>query len=116
MKPTTPPQISRFLALDASLDLIRSLRTIVKAIRARDSSLASQLSRAASSVSLNLAEGRRREGGDRRRLFVVAAGSAGEVRAALEIANAWGWTSQQETRTALQILDRLQRLLGGLTR
>ena len=52
--------------------------------------LADQLRRAASSVALNIAEGNRRVGQDRFHFFRIAAGSAAEVRAALEVGRAWG--------------------------
>ena len=46
--------------------------------------------------------------------FAIAHGSAGEIRGALEVAEAWGW--QIDSAPALALLDRELRLLWGLTR
>ena len=102
-----------FLAYDVSLELIRELRPVVIALREHDRDLASQLRRAATSISLNLAEGRDRKDGDRRRFFEIARGSASEVRAALDTAEAWGWPVALAPSRAL--LDRLGGLHYGLT-
>jgi four helix bundle protein len=102
-----------FVAYEVSLDLIRSLRPIVETLAGRDRDLADQLQRAASSVCLNLAEGSRRSKGDQRRFYSYASGSAMEVRAALETAEAWGWIS--EVGQPRESLDRLLGLLWGLT-
>jgi four helix bundle protein len=101
------------VAYDVSLDLIRSVRPVVESIAARDKDLANQLQRAATSVCLNLAEGSRRSKGDQRRFYGYANGSAMEVRAAIEAAEAWGWIGDVERPR--QLLDRLLGLLWGLT-
>ena len=44
----------------------------------------------------------------------MAHGSAAEIRAALDVADAWGW--KVETAPPRLILDRLLGLLYGLTR
>jgi four helix bundle protein len=100
-------------AYDVSLDLIRELRAVVVTLRRHDRDLASQLQRAATSISLNVAEGRDRSGGDQRRFYEIAAGSAGEVGAALDAAEAWGWPVAVAPSRAL--LHRLRGLLYGLT-
>jgi four helix bundle protein len=46
-----------FDALEVSLDLVRSLRRPLEALRVRDRDLSQQIRRAASSLCLNLAEG-----------------------------------------------------------
>jgi len=76
--------------------------------------LADQLERAATSIAHNVAEGARREGRDRRRFYVMAHGSAAEVWAALDVADAWGW--KIDTAAVRPILDREIGLLWGLTR
>ena len=81
-----------FIAYDVSLDLIRSLCSVVATIKAKSRDTADQIERAATSVALNLAEGSRRIGGDKRRFYAIANGSAIEVKAALDVADAWGWT------------------------
>ena len=103
-----------FVAYQVSLELVEGLRAVVERLRRHDRELGDQLRRAATSVALNLAEGQRREGGDRVRFFRIASGSAGEVRATLEVARAWGWMVDDEQ--ILPILDRLLGLLWGVTR
>ena len=46
--------------------------------------------------------------------FDMAHGSAGEIRGALDLADAWGW--QIESKQARALLDRELGLLWGLTR
>jgi four helix bundle protein len=103
-----------FIAYDVSLELIGQLRTLMPAIKRADRNLADQIGRAATSIALNLSEGRCRSGGDARRLYEVAHGSAAEVRAALAVGVAWGWIDEQARIHV--VLDRLLGLLWGLTR
>ena len=102
------------VAYTVSLDLIRSLRPVVEQLRAYSREAAEQLTDAASSLTRNIAEGSRRSGKDVRRFYAFAHGSAAEVRAQLEIAEAWGW--KVDTEQSLVIVDRLIGLLYGLTR
>ena len=115
MKPTTPRPFSRFQALDVSLELIRSLRGILSCLHRHDAALAGQLGRAASSISLNLAEGNRRKGGDRMHHFRIAAGSADESRSALLVATAWGFLDKSQTDEPLALLDRILAMTWRLT-
>jgi four helix bundle protein len=102
-----------FVALEVSLELIRALAPLMPAIEARNRPLADQIYRAASSVSLNLGEGQASQKGNAHKHYALANGSASEVRAALRVAQAWGWV-QASDRT-LAILDRLLGLIWGLT-
>ena len=102
------------IAYDVALDLIRALRPVVAQLRKHSPDAADQVERAASSIVLNLAEGYRRHGRDPRRFFDMAHGSAGEIRGALDLADAWGW--QVDSAQARVLLDRELSLLWGLTR
>jgi four helix bundle protein len=62
---------------------------------------------------LNINEGRRRGGGDQRRSFEIASGSAHEVLAAIDTAAAWGWLD--DAVVARQLLDRILAMLWKLT-
>ena len=84
-------------------------------LRQRHRSLAEQCERAADSLALNLAEGRRRVGRDRVHLFRIALGSAEEVRACLRVAEAWGHLSSAETAETLQLLDQELAICFRLT-
>ena len=102
-----------FIAHDVSLELIRELRTLMPAIQRFDRDLATQLRTAATSVTLNLSEGQRSGGGNQRRHYELAHGSANEVKGALTVAEAWGWLD--DPARARAILDRLLALLWRLT-
>ena len=102
-----------FITYEVSLQLIRNLRAVVPEVKKFDKDLADQMRRAASSVSLNLAEGQRLTGGNQRRHYEIAHGSANEVRATLDVAAAWGWID--EALPQRKILDRLLALLWRLT-
>src|SRR5262245_30493233 len=102
------------VAYTVALDLIRALRPVVVQLRKHSPDAADQVERAASSIVHNLAEGDRRNGRDPRRFFDMAHGSAGEIRGALDVADAWGWLVDADQARAL--LDRELALLWGLTR
>ncbi|MCE9574705.1 MAG: four helix bundle protein [Deltaproteobacteria bacterium] len=88
MNPT--PTSHRFRVYDLSLEALRRLRAPIAAIRTVDADLADQLQRAATSVALNLAEGAKRRGRDQAHFYRIAAGSAAEARACLDVAAALG--------------------------
>jgi four helix bundle protein len=102
------------VAYTVALDLIRALRPIVAQLKQYSPEAADQVERAASSIVHNLAEGDRRNGRDPKRFFDMAHGSAGEIRGALDVADAWGW--QVDSEQARVLLDRELALLWGLTR
>ena len=102
-----------FVTYDVSIELIRNLRDVIPAIKRFDRDLADQLRRAASSITLNLAEGARLDGGNQLKHYVSARGSANEVKGALETAIAWGWI--EDASESLGKLDRLLALLWRLT-
>ena len=102
-----------FIAYEVSVQLISSLREPVAHIERSDRDLADQLRRAATSVVLNLAEGQRLTKGNKHKHYVIAHGSANEVKAALAAAEAWGWIGAPEEPRA--ILDRLLAILWRLT-
>src|SRR5262245_56848732 len=105
-----------FIAYEASLESIRLLRPDVALIAARDPALADQLRRAATSVPLNLAEGRRRRGADRTRFYRIAAGSSAECVAALDTAIAWLLADVAQLAEARFSCDRVVGLLWKMTK
>jgi len=102
-----------FHVYGAALGLVAGLRPVLAGLMKADRALADQLRRAASSVALNIAEGNRRAGRDRAHFFRIAAGSAAEVRAALDVARAWGMV--EATPKAEAELDRVLAMLWRLT-
>ncbi len=102
-----------FHVYGAALGLVSALGPVLGQLKTADRALADQLRRAASSVMLNIAEGNRRTGKDRLQFFRIAAGSAAEVRAALEVARAWGMIG---AAPAAEVeLDRVLAMLWRLT-
>ncbi|MFT3912781.1 MAG: four helix bundle protein [Anaeromyxobacteraceae bacterium] len=110
------PSTSTFVAYDVAIQLARAVARILPVILRHDPSLADQLRRAVTSVPLNVAEGNRRVGRDRPHNFRVALGSASEVQACLDVAEALGYLAREAVQPALAPADRVQRLLRGLTR
>src|SRR5690349_9426967 len=104
----------RFEVQDVAVECVRVLRGMTDRLRLRDADLADQLRRAANSMALNIAEGRWRTGKDKSNRFRVAAGSANEVRACLNVAEAWGMLSAEETREPIALIDRLLAMLWRL--
>ena len=102
-----------FEVYEAALRMVRALGPLLVQLRRTDRALADQVRRAGSSVPLNIAEGNRRAGQDRLQFFRIAAGSAAEVRSALEVAEAWGNLGDASVVDAE--LDRVLAMLWKLT-
>ena len=105
-----------FVAVDVAVEMVRALRPALELIGKRDADLADQLRRAAASVALNLAEGRRRAGRDRPHSFRVALGSADEVIACLRVAEGFGYLELAAIERPWQLADRVVRMVWGLAR
>src|SRR5580704_11836105 len=95
-----------FDAYDNAVEIARAMRPIVDRIREHDRSLADEGKRATQSIGLNVAEAWRRAGRDRAHAFRIALGSAGEARAVVEQADAWGYLDAGSAGHALGLLDR----------
>jgi four helix bundle protein len=104
------------IVADLSIELIEKLRPLMARIKARDKSLADQIQRAASSVALNIGEAEYSDPGNRRARFYTAAGSAGETRAAVRLAVAWGIVLRAEGEPITMLLNRILPMLWKLTR
>ena len=97
---------------DDMVDTVRSMRGMIAAIEKRDSDLARQLRRAASSVVLNVAEGSGSFGGMRTARYRTALGSARETLACLRVAEAFGYVETVPEAVAA----RMNRVIGTLVR
>ena len=98
-----------------AVEMLRAIKPVLGKIRRQDAELAMQIRKAAASVPLNLNEGRRRVGKDRLHMWRISAGSADEVRACLDVADAWGYVEPEEIEPALALLDRVLAMLWRLT-
>jgi four helix bundle protein len=96
-----------------TVEMVRALRPLIERIGRRDSNLGDQLRRAATSVPLNVQEGAYLQGGNARVRFHSALGSAGEVRACLDVAEALGYLDAVDPalrRTLDVVIATLHRL------
>ena len=98
-----------------AIEMVREVRPLSERLGRRDSNLADQLRRAAASVPLNLHEGAYSQGGNVRARFHNALGSAAEVRACLDVAEALGYLEQIDPALR-DILDHVVATLHRLTR
>jgi four helix bundle protein len=105
-----------FDALEVSLAFLERLAPVETRIRNKSLALGKQLARASESIALNLAEGRARRDGDRRRHFEMAAGSASEVTTALRIARTKRYITSEDEASMNELLDRVRAMLYRLTR
>src|SRR5882724_5721307 len=97
-----------------SIELIEALCPLVPRIKARDKSLADQLTRAASSIALNCAEAEGSDSGNRRARFFSASGSANETLMAVKVAIAWRYFPAGEAEAAQALLGRIIAMLWRL--
>jgi four helix bundle protein len=107
--------MARFETYDLALTLVTSLAPLLERLAHHDRDLASQLRRAASSVTLCISEGARRAGRDRLHLYRVAAGSAAEVASSLDVASAWSYLGRDDVAEPRELVDRLLAMLWRLT-
>ena len=105
-----------FEALEVYLLFLERLVPVEAKIRRRSRALADQLSEAADSVALNMGEGRGRRGGNGRRHFDIAKGSAGEVTVALRVAVARQYITCADRDYVDEPLDRVRAMLFKMTR
>ncbi|MGE0327682.1 MAG: four helix bundle protein [Polyangiaceae bacterium] len=98
-----------------AIETIRLLRPLMPRLSRFDLALAKQITRSASSIALNIAEGQLSQGGTRRQRYLSAAGSANETRSALLVAEAWGYLSGEQSAKALGQLDQIVAMLWKLT-
>ena len=98
-----------------AIGMIRKLKPLLDRIARHDRSLAKQLRASANSVPLNIAEGARSRAGHQLERFSTAAGSASETRSALQVAEAWGYITEQDRKPVDDELDRIAAMLWRLT-
>ena len=98
------------------LELVRSLKTVVRELERRDADLARQCRRALCSAVLNIAEGSHSRGGNRVRHYHIALGSLREGLACFEAAEALGYLPELNDdlrRRFDHVIGTLVRLVGG---
>ncbi|HVY26305.1 MAG TPA: four helix bundle protein [Polyangiaceae bacterium] len=101
---------------ECAVELNTVLQPLVLCVQRRDRALADQLSRAAASVALNIAEANGSDPGNRRARFFTASGSARETRTALRLGVARRYYVEEDATAALALVDRVLAMLWRLTR
>jgi four helix bundle protein len=94
------------------IEVLKMLAPIIREIARHDADLARQARRAASSIALNTAEAHGSSGGNERMRFRSALGSAHEVRACLDVAEALGYIDPVDPR----LRDAIDRIAATLYR
>ncbi len=94
------------------IETLKLLAPIVRQVAEHDPDLARQMRRAGSSIALNTAEGIGCCGGNARLRFRTALGSNQEVRACLDVAEAWGYVEAIDPG----LRDRFDRIAATLYR
>jgi four helix bundle protein len=97
---------------DDMLGVLRLLREPLVRIERHDGDLGRQLRRAATSVTLNLGEGSGSSGGIRKARYRTALGSAREVKACLESAEALGYITRIDSQTSASLLKVINVLVN----
>ncbi|MDC3962460.1 four helix bundle protein [Polyangium jinanense] len=86
--------------------------SIAERIERKDSDLARQMRRAMHSVALNAAEGMGNHAGNKRQRYSSALGSAREVLACVQVAQAMRYIGTVDAK----VLDRMDHVIATLTR
>ncbi|HEY1958643.1 MAG TPA: four helix bundle protein [Polyangiaceae bacterium] len=94
-----------------ALALCREAGRVAKEVERFDCDLARQLRRAGTSVPLNIAEGSGSFGGHRRQRYFSALGSAREVVACFDVAEAMGYVASVDAR----VRELADIVIGTLT-
>jgi four helix bundle protein len=94
------------------LELVRRVGKLIQGLRMRSPELADQCERALISIPLNVAEGTHSRGRNQQARFHSAAGSAREVLACLETAEALGWAPPPDA----ELIALFNRVIGTLVR
>lgn len=100
-------------AMDVAVKVYRFTDTFPKS---EQYGLTSQIRRAASSISANIAEGSRRKGPkDRTRFFTMAYGSGAELESHLELARRLSMVSENDLKEIVPLLNEVMKMLNRLT-
>jgi four helix bundle protein len=97
---------------DVALEMAGGAARIAEQIEGKDADLARQMRRATTSVALNLAEGAANIGGHKRQRYQTALGSAREVLACVQVAQAMRYIGKVDAKT----LDQMDHVIATLAR
>lgn len=103
-----------FQVREVAMKAAGAVKEPMEKIRRKKTDMGDQIERAMYSTVLNIGEASRRIGKDRVNRFRIAAGSAAEVRDALELSAQWKWIAREEIGETLALLDRVLAMLWRL--
>ena len=108
--------MKNFKCYQLSLQGARAVRPLVERIEVHDRDLGRQLRRCLTSVPLNVAEGSKSAGKNRPARYANAMGSAREVIACLEVAEALGYLQRDDLPAVIDRFDHVVAILFKLCR
>jgi four helix bundle protein len=106
--------MKNFQCYQLAISAVRLVRPLIEQVERSDRDLGRQMRRAASSVPLNVAEGSRSAGRNASVRYSTAMGSAQEMIAALETAEALGYLDGAQLPKALDRFDHVVAILWKL--
>jgi four helix bundle protein len=113
-----PFQFEKLEVYKRALDFVESIETLVASLKGKASySLLDQLSRAALSIPLNIAEGNGRwHKAEKRQFFWIARGSAFECVPIIQVLYRKKLVTEQEHSAYYEQLDAISRMLTNLVK
>jgi len=102
---------------EMALDFLVLAHDVIERLPRGRGHLADQLTRASTSIVLNIAEGAGKfSGPDKRRYYLSAAGSTAECAAIFDVLLRLRLVAEDRHRTAKELLDRMAAMLVGLAK
>lgn len=98
-----------------SVEFLKEVIIVIRLLPQGNGDIANQLRRAASSISLNIAEGAGKTGAyDKRRYYSIARGSVLECAAIFDLLKAWDLIDQKLLENPTNLLSSLAAMLSKL--
>ena len=98
-----------------SVEFLKEVISVIRLLPNGNSDIVNQLRRAASSISLNIAEGAGKTGvADKKRYYSIARGSTLECAAIFDLLKAWNLVDQSVLKTPTSLLSSLAAMLSKL--
>ncbi|MCX6115840.1 MAG: four helix bundle protein, partial [Proteobacteria bacterium] len=98
-----------------SVEFLKEVISVIRLLPNGNSDIVNQLRRAATSISLNIAEGAGKTGvADKKRYYSIARGSTLECAAIFDLLKAWNLVDQSVLKTPTSLLSSLAAMLSKL--
>ena len=97
------------------VEFLKEVISVIRLLPNGNSDIVNQLRRAATSISLNIAEGAGKTGvADKKRYYSIARGSTLECAAIFDLLKAWNLVDQSVLKTPTSLLSSLAAMLSKL--